>query len=81
MSLNEKRGNLMQQINSINDEQTLEMLEQTLAYYQHTNDKDITDELSDYQFHGLQMLVNEPVDKDTVSEEEFRKLFTRWSTK
>lgn len=71
----------MQQINSINDEQTLEMLEQTLAYYQHTNDKDITDGLSDYQFHRLQMLVNEPVDKDTVSEEEFRKLFTRWSTK
>lgn len=50
MNLSERRGNLMQQINSINDEQTLEMLEQTLAYYQHTNDKDITDGLSEYQF-------------------------------
>jgi len=26
-------------------------------------------------------LVEEPAEKDTISEEEFRKLFARWGTK
>ncbi len=39
MSLNERRTKLVQKINGINDEQTLEMLEQTLAYYTDQNSK------------------------------------------
>ena len=81
MSLSERRVNLIERINSINDEQTLEMLEDTLSFYQHTDDKDITDGLNELQFQELVTMVNEPLEKDTVSEEEFRKLFERWGTK
>ena len=45
------------------------------------NNKDITHGLSKYQLHELAMLVEEPAEKDTISEEEFKKLFVRWSTK
>jgi len=81
MNLNERRNNLIQKINNISDEQTLEMIEETLAYYTHTNNKDITDGLTKYQLEELTSLVEEPSEKDTVSEDEFRKLFSRWSTK
>jgi hypothetical protein len=81
MNLIERRTNLLQQINGINDEQTLEMLQETLAYYAHTDNKDITDGLDKYQFQQLQNLVEEPGEENTITEEEFRKLFARWGTK
>ncbi len=81
MNLNERRTNLVHQINNISDEQTLVMLEETLAYYTHSNRKDITDGLDKYQLQELTTLVNEPAEKDTISEEEFNKLFARWGTK
>ncbi len=77
MNLNEQRTNLVTQINNISDEQTLVMLEETLAYYTHSNSKDITDGLDKYQLQELTTLVNEPAEKDTISEEEFNKLFAR----
>ena len=81
MNLGERRAILVQQINSITDEQTLEMLGETLAYYTHSGGKDITDALDKYQMQQLISLAEEPADKDTISEEEFRKLFARWGTK
>ncbi len=81
MSLTERRSTLIQQINNINDEQTLEMLQETLGYYTHNAGKDITDDLDKYQMQELITLVEEPAEKDTISEEEFRKLFARWGTK
>ena len=81
MNLTELRANLVQQINSIADEQTLEMLEETLGYYTHNNGRDITDDLINYQLQELTSLVQEPAEKDAISEDEFRKLFARWGTK
>jgi len=37
--------------------------------------------LDKYQMKELISLVEEPAEKDTISEEEFRKLFARWGTK
>ena len=81
MGLIERRTHIMEQINSINDEQTLEMLEETIEYYTHTDHKDITDELSPKQLQELNSRMQEPAEKDTISEEEFRKIFARWGTK
>ncbi len=81
MNLGERRAILVQQINNITDEQTLEMLGETLEYYTHSNGKDITDALDKYQMKELISRVEEPAEKDTISEEEFRKLFARWGTK
>ena len=80
MSIIERRALLIQQINKIDDEQMLEMLQETLSYYS-GNEKDITDGLNNYQFSELVTLVEEPAEKDTIPEKEFRKLFARWNTK
>lgn len=81
MNLNERRATLIQQINNISNEETLEMLEETLQYYTGNSTRDITDGLNEYQLNELISLVQEPSEKDTISEEEYRKLLSRWSTK
>ena len=81
MSLFARRANLIQQINAIKDEQTIEILEETLSFHLHSNDKDITDGLNKYQLQELSGRMEEPAEKDTISEEEFRKLFARWNTR
>jgi hypothetical protein len=81
MSLSERRANLVRQINTISDEQTIEMLEEALGYYMHSDSRDITDGLSKYQLQELITLVEEPAEKDIISDEEFRKLFARWGIK
>ena len=81
MNLNERRATLIQQINNISNEETLEMLEETLQYYTGNSTRDITDGLNEYQLNELISLVQEPSKKDTISEEEYRKLLSRWSTK
>ena len=81
MNLIARRANLIQQINTINDEQTLEIIEETLSFHLHSNNKDITDGLNKYQLQELAEIMEEPADKDTISEEEFRKLFSKWITK
>jgi hypothetical protein len=81
MSLNTRRTNLIQQIIDINDEQTIEMLEDTLSFHLNTKNKDITDDLSKNDFEELDSLIKEPAEKDIITEEEFNKLFARWGTK
>ena len=41
---------------------------------------DITDCLDDDQFQELKRLMEEPAEKDTITEEEFEKMFARWGT-
>ena len=81
MGLIERRYQLMRQIENIDDEQTLEMLEDSIAYYSQNSKKDITDDLDSQQLAELTKLFNEPAEKDVISEAEFNKLFDRWNTK
>ena len=81
MSLNERRANLVHEINKIDDELTLEMLEETLEFYTHNNHHDIIDDLSPQQLQELKGAMDELIAKDTISEEASRKLFARWGTK
>jgi hypothetical protein len=43
-------------------------------------DIDITDELDEEQFQELKRLAEEPAEKDTITEEEFKKMFAKWGT-
>ena len=71
---------MVKRINTIGDEQILEMLEQTLIFYTNSDDKDITDGLSDEQFRDLAEAMSEPAEKDTVSHVEFKKIIEGWRT-
>ncbi len=81
MNLSERRSSLIQQIGTINDEQTLEMLQETLGYYTHNSGKDITDGLDKHQMQELLSLAQESDEKDTISEDDYKKMFARWGTK
>ncbi len=80
MSVNERRADIIEQINAIEDEATLSILQEAIGYYA-TGQKDITDGLSKKDFDELKVIAEEPFDKDTVSEEEFKQIFSRWRTK
>jgi monoamine oxidase len=81
MGLIERRTHLLAQINSFNDELTIEMLEQSLEFYANQHNKGITDGLNESQMNELTKLMNEPAGKETISEEEFSKLFSGWGTR
>lgn len=80
MGLAERQARLIKSINNIQDETVLEMLEQSLLFYT-DNSKDITDGLTRYQLDELATLVNEPKDKDTITEDEYKRLTGKWRTK
>lgn len=81
MSISERRTHIINQINAIEDEDTLSILEEAISYYATGSQKDVTDDLSDEQFQELKAIIEEPSDKDTISQEDFNKIFARWSTK
>jgi len=41
---------------------------------------DITDSLNEHQLRELKILADEPAEKDTITLEEFEKLFEGWGT-
>ena len=79
MTLLQRQQELIQQINSISDENILIMLEEELSYHLQ-NKTDITDDLTPYELNELITLANEPSDKDTVSLSEYKKATDRWRT-
>lgn len=80
MGLAERQSRLIKSISAIQDETVLEMLEQSLLFYT-DNSKDITDGLSKYQLDELSAMVNEPADKDAITEDEYKKLSGEWIIK
>lgn len=80
MTLSQRRQHLIQQINTINDENVLIMIEEELSLHVH-NKIDLDKELNPSDLEELIMLANEPSDKNTVSMDEYRKATERWRTK
>jgi len=70
----------MQQISSCKDEVTLTKLEEELSYHlQHKND--ITDQLTPDELNELTTIACEPLDKETISLEDYRKATERLRTR
>lgn len=81
MGISERREHIIDQINAINDEATLSVLEEAVGYYAKINQRDVTEGLSEEDLQELKTIAEEPFDKDTISEEEFKQQVARWRTK
>lgn len=71
---------VLQMVSSIEDPQLLELVKADIEYF---GDKttDILDELYYADKDELLSLANEPDEKDTITEEEFKEATARWRTK
>lgn len=71
---------VLQMVSSIEDSQLLQLVKADIEYF---GDKttDILDELYYADKEEVLSLANEPDEKDTITEEEFKEATARWRTK
>jgi Mg/Co/Ni transporter MgtE len=71
---------VIEMVSSIDDEQLLELVKADIEYF---NDKntDIIDELNNTDREELMNLLNEPDEKDTMTEDEYKAATEKWRTK
>jgi len=77
MSLKEQ---VLQMVLAIEDEQLLELVKADIEYF-NNKETDILDELNDADKEELLNQVNEPDEKDTRSEEEYKAATAKWRKK
>lgn len=71
---------VLEMVSAIEDENLLELVKADIQYF--TNQEtDILDGLSYSDQEELLNLANEPTEKDTLSENEFKEATARWRTK
>ena len=76
MSIKEK---VLQMVSAIDDEKLLELVKADIEYF--STSTDILDDLSETQREELLSMVNEPYEKDTLTEEEYKAATAKWRTK
>ncbi|MBO9564266.1 MAG: hypothetical protein J7621_15895 [Niastella sp.] len=81
MPIDEIKKQLVDLIENTNDEELLSLMKEDFSFYAATNETDITDELTEKQFHELKALSEEPADKDAMSVDDFKKATQQWRTK
>jgi hypothetical protein len=67
-------------VSSINDEQLLELVKADIEYFSDKN-TDILDDLNSTDREELLNLLNEPDEKDTLTEDEYKAATAKWRTK
>ena len=74
------KDRVIEMVSSIDDEQLLELVKADIEYF---NDKntDIIDELNIEDREELMNLLNEPDEKDTMTEDEYKAATAKWRTK
>ena len=77
MSLKEE---VLQMVASIDHEELLELVKADIEYF-NNKAEDIFDELSSKDKEELINLINEPDEKDTLTEDEFKAATAKWRTK
>lgn len=70
---------VIEMVSSIDDKQLLELVKADIEYF---NDKntDIIDELNIEDREELMNLLNEPDEKDTMTEDEYKAATAKWRT-
>jgi type I site-specific restriction endonuclease len=82
MSKQDLKNELHKLIDETDDEQVLNMLMEDLVAYNKTNSAfDDLSDLSPEDKAELEELANEDPEKDTISEEEFKKHTAQWLTR
>jgi len=76
MSIQQMQQQLIQQINTIDDEDILRMLGEELSYSVQGK-HDLKSVLSDEDFADLSQLVHEPVGKDSITLQEFNSIMEK----
>jgi hypothetical protein len=80
MSIQQMQQELINQISTIKDEQILQMLNEELSYSLQSR-SDLSQLLTKEDLEELKMLANEPIDKNTISLEEFNRIMDKWRMK
>ena len=80
MSIQQMQQQLISQISAVNDEDILRMLGEELSYSLQSQ-ADLSTMLSETDFKELTMLADEPIDKNTMSLNEFNKIMDQWRMK
>ena len=71
---------VLEMVSTIDDEQLLELVKADIEYFRN-RDIDILDELNDTDKEELLNLINEPDEKDTLTEDEYKAATAKWRTK
>lgn len=71
---------VVQMVSSVEDEHLLELVKADIEYFSN-KDMDIIDDLYFADKEELLSLANEPDEKDTISEDEFKEATAKWRAK
>jgi len=77
MSIKEQ---VLQMVSKIDDEQLLALVKAEIEYFSN-KETDILDALNDDDREELMSLINEPDEKDTLTEDEYKSATAKWRTK
>jgi hypothetical protein len=72
----EVKSKIYKLIDSIEDENILQMVMEDVAYY--ASNKDITDELSEEQLKELDEAISETDNNETIDWDDFKKEMNEW---
>jgi len=75
----EVKSKIYKLIDSIEDENILQMVMEDVAYY--ASNKDITDELSEEQLKELDEAISETDNNETIDWDDFKKEMNEWKKK
>jgi|GEM_PF-2904279 len=76
MSIQQMQQQLIDNISTISDENILKMLDEEVSYYLRHRE-DLSKLLSEEDYKELTMLAKEPIDKNTMSLDEFNSIMDR----
>jgi hypothetical protein len=80
MSIQQMQQHIIEQVGAVKDEQILQMFDEELAFYlKHREDPAAL--LSEKDLEELTMLANEPIEKNTMSFNEFKSIMDKWRMK
>jgi hypothetical protein len=71
---------VLQLVTALDDENALALLKAEIEYINSDGQLDVIDELSPNDKDELMGLINEPIEKDTITHEEYLKATARWRT-
>ena len=71
---------VLEMVSTIDDEQLLELVKADIEYFSN-KEIDIIDELNDADKEELLILIDEPDEKDTLTEDEYKTATAKWRTK
>jgi hypothetical protein len=80
MSVQQMQQHLIQQINTVKDEDILRMLDEELSYSIQSKEN-LASLLSEDDYKELASLANGPVGKDAISLTEFNSIMEQWLMK